>query len=52
MTKMYYRLVDAVGKVISDYDHPVRAESAADYYFKTTGYMPKIIKIKPSVYRG
>lgn len=46
MTKTFYKLIDQDGKHLMTYDHPVKAESAADAYFKHTGVMPRIIELK------
>lgn len=45
MTKTFYKLLDNEGKHLQTYDHPVKAEFAADHYFKVTGVKPRIVQI-------
>jgi hypothetical protein len=44
--KTFWKLIDSEGKHLQTYNHPVKAEHAADCYFKATGVMPTIIVIK------
>jgi hypothetical protein len=46
MTKYFYKLLDNEGNHLQTYDHPVKAEKAADHYWMVKGEYPQIIKIK------
>ena len=32
-------------KRLAEYDHPIKAEHAADHYFKVKGIMPEIVEL-------